>query len=185
MIYIISNYLKEDEHNIKDYLNKFDVSYSDFKKFINNSKSYYLKDTEKTILKTFLKRENDFNNEMLEKVKVIVDKISDDLVNDKPFDIYDYYMELGWDSKLLIYFLNNNKEYFSNFLIDNVRLYLNKYHISEKKVLLIDFINEIKKENEKLNNKEIDNIIAFMNEHKMPYDYDLFKIVEKKLKTSE
>ena len=185
MINIISNYLKEDEHNIKDYLNKFDVSYSDFKKFINNSKSYYLKDIEKNILKTFLKRENDFNNDNLEKVKIIVDKISDDLVNDKPFNIYDYYMELGWDTKLLIYFLNNNKEHFSNFLIDNVKLYLKKYHIGEKKIILNDFINNIKKENQELNSKEIDNIVNFMTEHKMPYNYELFKIVEKKIKISE
>ena len=114
-----------------------------------------------------------------------MDKISDDLVNDKPFNIYDYYMELGWDSKLLIYFLNNNKECFSNFLIDNVKLYLKKYKINEKKILLNDFINEIKKENQEINSKEIDNIINFMNKHKMPYDYDLFQIVEKKLKISE
>ena len=185
MINIISNYLKEDEHNIKDYLNKFDVNYTAFKKFINNSKNYYLKDIEKNILKIFLKRETDFNNEMLEKVKIIVDKISDDLVNDKPFNIYDYYMELGWDSKLLIYFLNNNKEYFSNFLIDNVKLYLKKYHISEKKIIFNDFINKIKKENSELKSKEIDTIISFMNEHNMPYDYDLFINVKKNLKISE
>ena len=177
-INIIDSYLKEDKHNIKEYVSSCNVNYDDFKKFINNSKQYYLKDKEKNILKNFLKRENDFNNNNLEKVKEIVEKISDDLVNDKPFDIFNYYLELGWDSKLLIYFLNNNKTQFSNFVIDNVKIYLKKYHMNEKKLKLKEFINLIKKEHKDMSMKEIEKIINYMNEHKMPYNYYLFLSVK-------
>lgn len=185
MINIISNYIKEDKHNIKEYVSSCNVSYSDFKKFINNSKNYYLKDVEKNILKNFLKRENEFNKNNIEKVKEIVDKISDDLVNDKPFDIYDYYLNLGWDTKLLIYFLNNNKDYFSSFVTDNVKIYLKKYHMNEKKLKLNEFITVIKKENKDMSMKEIEKIISYMNEYKMPYNYYLFLSVKKNLDKSE
>jgi len=185
MINIISNYIKEDKHNIKEYLNNYNISYSDFKKFINNFKDYYLRDVDKNILKRFLKRENDFNNNNIDKVKIIVDKISDDLVNDKPFDIYDYYMNLGWDSKLLIYFLNNNKEHFSSFVIDNVKIYLKKYNMNDKKLKLNEFISLIKNKNKEMNMKEIEKIINYMNEYKMPYNYYLFLCVKEKLSKSE
>lgn len=185
MLNIINSYIKEDKHNIKEYVSSCDIDYSDFKKFINNYKNYYLRDVDKSILKAFLKRENDFNKDNINKVKNIVDKISDDLVNDKPFDIYDYYMNLGWDSKLLIYFLNNNKEHFSSFVIDNVKIYLKKYHMNEKKLKLNDFINKIKNENKEMNMKEIEKIISYMNEYKMPYNYYLFLSVKEKLKISE
>jgi len=181
MINIISNYIKEDKHNIKEYVIEHDISYSSFKKFINNFKNYYLKDIEKNILKTFFKRENDFNKDNIDKVKEIVDKISDDLVNDKPFDIYDYYLKLGWDSKLLIYFLNNNKEHFSTFVIDNVKIYLKKYNMNEKKFKLNEFINKIKKEHKEMSMKEIEKIINYMNEYKMPYNYNLFLSVKKNI----
>lgn len=184
IINIISNYLKEDKHNIKEYVSNYDLSYTDFKKFINNSKNYYLKDVEKNILKKFLKRENDFNKDNLSIVKNIIDKISDDLVNDKPFTILDYYNELGWDSKLLINFLNNNKETFSSFVIDNVRIYIKKYHINDKKYKLNEFINHIKINNKNMTTSEIEKIIEFMNKNKMPYNYYLFEYL-KKSKISE
>ena len=109
IINIINNYIKEDKHNIKEYVTNSNYLYSEFKKFINNYKNYYLTNIEKNILKEFFKRENEFNKNNLDKVKEVVDKISDDLVNDKPFNILDYYNSLGWDSKLLIYYLNNTK----------------------------------------------------------------------------
>ena len=34
--------------------------------------------------------------------------------------------------KLLINFLKNNKEVFSDFVIDNTKIYLKKYHIDDK-----------------------------------------------------
>jgi len=123
IINIINNYIKENKHNIKEYINDNNLDYDEFKKFINNYKSYYLTNIEKDILKNFFKRENDFNNDNLEKIKSIVDKISDDLVSDKPYNILDYYNELGWESSLLIYYLNNNKNIFSDFIIDNITLY--------------------------------------------------------------
>lgn len=178
IINIINNYIKEDKHNIKEYVSNYDLSYTDFKKFINNSKNYYLKDIEKTILKNFLKRENDFNKDNLNIIKNIVDKISDDLVNDKPFTILDYYKELGWDSKLLINFLNNNKETFSSFVIDNVRIYIKKYHINDKQYKLNEFINYIKTNNKNITTNEIEKIIEYMNKNKMPYNYFLFKSIK-------
>ena len=177
IINILNNYIKEDKHNIKEYVNNYDLSYNDFKKFINNSKNYYLKDVEKSILKKFLRRENDFNNDNIEKIKKIVDTISDDLVNDKPFNILDYYKELGWDDKLLINFLNNNSEIFSSFIIDNVRIYIKKYHINDKKYKLNEFINYIKTKNKNIN--EIEKIINYMNKNKMPYNYYLFENIKK------
>ena len=185
IINIINNYIKEDNHNIKDYISNYNLSYNDFKKFINNYKSYYLTDKEKEILKLFLKRENDFNNENLEKVKIIVDKISDDLVNDKLYDIYDYYIELGWDDKLLINFLNNNKETFSKFIIDNVSIYLKKYNITDKKYKLNEFIDYIKLKNNKIDNRDIEKVINYINENKMPYNYYLFDSISKKIIKSE
>ena len=179
IINIINNYIKEDKHNIKEYVSNYDLSYTDFKKFINNSKNYYLKDVEKTILKQFLKRENDFNNTNIDKIKTIVDKISDDLVNDKPFTILDYYIELGWDDKLLINFLNNNIDIFSSFVIDNVRLYIKKYHLNDKKYKLNEFINYIKDKNKNITTNEIENIINYMNKNKMPYNYYLFENIKK------
>lgn len=173
-INIINNYIKEDKHNIKEYVTNYNLSYNDFKKFINNYKNYYLTDVERKTLKDFLKRENDFNNNNLDKVKNVVDKISDDLVNDKPYDILSYYKDLGWDSKLFIYYLNNNKNIFSNFVIDNVRIYLKKYNITQKKYKLNEFIEYIKKNNKDIDSKEIENIINYMNDNKMPYNYTLF-----------
>ena len=179
IINIINNYIKEDNHNIKEYISNYDLTYTDFIKFINNSKNYYLKDVEKNILKNFLKRENDFNKNNIEKVKSIVDKISDDLVNDKPYTILDYYKELGWDELLLISFLNNNKEIFSSFIIDNVKIYIKKYHINDKKYKLNEFITYIKTNNKNITISEIENIINYMNENKMPYNYYLFKYIKK------
>ncbi|MBQ3021022.1 MAG: hypothetical protein IJD92_02205 [Bacilli bacterium] len=179
IINIINNYIKEDKHNIKLYVENNELDYDYFIKFINNYKNNYLKDHEKEILKRFLKRENDFNKNNLEKVKNIVDKISDDLVNDKPFDILDYYKELGWEANLLIYYLNNNKELFSNFLIDNVKIYLNKYHINDKKYKLNEFI-ELIKEKDNISNENIENIINYMNLNKLPYNYCLFKSIKEK-----
>jgi len=174
IINIISNYIKEDKHNIKEYVSTNNLPYNDFKKFINNYKNYYLKDNEKEILKSFLKRENDFNKNNIELIKSIVDKISDDLVNDKPFNILDYYKCLGWDSKLLIYYLNNNKDIFSNFIIDNVRIYIKKYHLNDKKYKLKEFIEYIKTNNKTIKKESIENIINYMNKNKMPYNYYLF-----------
>lgn len=173
-INIINNYIKENKHNIKEYVTNYNLSYSDFKKFINNYKNYYLTDIEKNTLKEFLKRENDFNKNNLDNVRKVVDKISDDLVNDKPYDILNYYQDLGWDSKLFIYYLNNNKDVFSSFVIDNVRLYLKKYNIHERKYKLNEFIEYIKKNNKDIDSKEIENIINYMNNNKMPYNYSLF-----------
>ena len=150
------------------------MSYSDFKKFINNYKNYYLTDIEKNTLKEFLKRENDFNKNNLDNVRNVVDRISDDLVNDKPYDILNYYQDLGWDSKLFIYYLNNNKDVFSNFVIDNVRIYLKKYNITQRKYKLNEFIEYIKKNNKDIDSKEIESIINYMNDNKMPYNYTLF-----------
>ena len=177
-INIISNYIKEDKHNIKEYINNNKLDYKEFKKFINNYKSYYLTDLEKEILKNFFKRENEFNNSNIEKIKDIVDKISDDLVNDKPFNILDYYTELGWESNLLIYYLKNNKEIFSNFVIDNVTLYLKKYKIDSKIYKLNEFIELIKYKNKTIENKKIELIISYMNENKFPYNYYLFKYLK-------
>ena len=175
IINIINNYIKEDNHNIKEYISNYDLTYNEFIKFINNSKNYYLKEVEKNILKKFLKRENDFNKDNIDKVKIIVDKISDDLVNDKPFGMIDYYKELGWNEELLTNFLNNNKEIFSSFLIDNVKIYIKKYHINDKIYKLNDFINYIKNNNETITTSEIEKIINYMNENKMPYNYYLFR----------
>lgn len=179
IINIISNYIKEDKHNIKEYVSTNNLPYNDFKKFINNSKNYYLKDNEKEILKKFLKRENDFNKDNIDKIKDIVDKISDDLVNDKPFTIIDYYNTLGWDNKLLIYYLNNNRDIFSNFVIDNVRLYIIKYQINGKKYKLKEFIEYIKINNKDLTKERIESIINYMNKNKMPYNYYLFNEIKK------
>lgn len=184
IINIISNYINENKHNIKDYVINNNYDYNEFKKFINNSKKYYLTDREKNILKDFLKRENDFNKDNIDNVKNVVDKISDDLVGDIPFNILDYYINLGWDSKLLIYYLNNNKEVFSQFLIDNVRLYLKKYHIDSKVYKLNDFIDYIKSKNKTIDNKLMTNIIEYMNKNKFPYNYYLFKSI-KEIKFSE
>lgn len=181
IINIINNYIKEDKHNIKEYVSNSNYSYNDFKKFINNYKNYYLTNIEKNILKEFLKRENDFNKNNLDIVKNVVDKISDDLVNDKPFNILDYYNNLGWDSKLLIYYLNNNKDIFSNFVIDNVRIYLKKYNITDKKYKLNEFIEYIKKNNKDIHTKEIETIINYMNNNKMPYNYYLFIAIKENL----
>lgn len=178
IINIINNYIKEDKHNIKDYVNSCDFSYDEFKKFINNSKSYPLKDIDKEILKKFLKRENKFNKDNIEKVKIVVDKISDDLVNDKPFGILDYYKELGWDSKLLIYYLNNNKDIFSNFIIDNVNIYIKKYCINDKLYKLNDFIDYIKIKNKDMQYNDIEKIINYMNKNKLPYNYYLFNAIK-------
>ena len=173
-INIINNYIKENKHNIKEYVTNYNLSYSDFKKFINNYKNYYLTDIEKNTLKEFLKRENDFNKNNLDNVRNVVDRISDDLVNDKPYDILNYYQDLGWDSKLFIYYLNNNKDVFSSFVIDNVRIYLKKYNITQRKYKLNEFIEYIKKNNKDIDNKEIESIINYMNDNKMPYNYTLF-----------
>ena len=182
MINIINNYIKEDKHNIKEYIIDNNLDYNEFKKFINNYKNYYLNNIEKDILKTFFKRENEFNNNNLEKVRIIVEKISDDLVRDKPFTIVDYYNELGWDKEFLIYYLNNNKEFFSGFVIDNVNLYLKKYKIDSKIYKLNEFIDLIKTKNKNMNNEQIENIISFMNENKYPYNYYLFKSIKNKFK---
>lgn len=182
IINIINNYIKEDNHDIKDYVSNSNLSYGEFKKFINNYNNYYLTDKEKSTLKSFFKRENEFNKNNIEKVKIIIDKISDDLVNDKKFDIYDYYKELGWDSKLLINFLNNNKDVFSTFLIDNTKIYLEKYHINDINYKLNDFLDYIKNNNKDLELKKIESIINYMNTNKMPYNYYLFmNILEKNI----
>ena len=178
IINIISNYINENKHNIKEYLNDNNLDYNEFKKFINNYRSYYLTNIEKDILKKFFKRENDFNNDNLEKIKIVVDKISDDLVRDKPFNIIDYYNELGWESTLLIYYLNNNKDIFSDFIIDNVTLYLKKYKIDSKIYKLNEFIELIKYKNKSVDNKDIELIIGYMNENKYPYNYYLFKYIK-------
>ena len=185
IINIINNYIKEDKHNIKEYVSLSNITYTDFKKFINNYKNYYLNNIEKDILKEFFKRENNFNKDNLEKVTKVVDKISDDLVNDKPFDIYNYYVELGWDSKLLIYYLNNNKDKFSNFVIDNVKLYLKKYNFNDKKYKLNEFITYIKDNDKNITTNQIETIINYMNENKMPYNYYLFKSIKKILNNNE
>ena len=177
-INIINNYIKENKHNIKEYVTNYNLSYSDFKKFINNYKNYYLTDIEKNTLKEFLKRENDFNKNNLDNVRNVVDRISDDLVNDKPYDILNYYQDLGWDSKLFIYYLNNNKDVFSSFVIDNVRIYLKKYNITQRKYKLNEFIEYIKKNNKDIDNKEIESIINYMNDNKMPYNYTLFMSIK-------
>ena len=177
-INIINNYIKENKHNIKEYVTNYNLSYSDFKKFINNYKNYYLTDIEKNTLKEFLKRENDFNKNNLDNVRNVVDKISDDLVNDKPYDILNYYQDLGWDSKLFIYYLNNNKDVFSSFVIDNVRIYLKKYNITQRKYKLNEFIEYIKKNNKDIDSKEIEKIINYMNDNKMPYNYTLFMSIK-------
>ena len=173
-INIINNYIKENKHNIKEYVTNYNLSYSDFKKFINNYKNYYLTDIEKNTLKEFLKRENDFNKNNLDNVRNVVDRISDDLVNDKPYDILNYYQDLGWDSKLFIYYLNNNKDVFSSFVIDNVRIYLKKYNITQRKYKLNEFIEYIKKNNKDIDSNKIESIINYMNDNKMPYNYTLF-----------
>ncbi len=177
-INIINNYIKENKHNIKEYVTNYNLSYSDFKKFINNYKNYYLTDIEKNTLKEFLKRENDFNKNNLDNVRNVVDRISDDLVNDKPYDILNYYQDLGWDSKLFIYYLNNNKDVFSSFVIDNVRIYLKKYNITQRKYKLNEFIEYIKKNNKDIDSKKIESIINYMNDNKMPYNYTLFMSIK-------
>ena len=180
VINIINNYIKEDNHDIKDYINNSSLTYSDFKKFINSYDNYYLTDKEKSILKSFFKRENDFNKNNIDKVKIVVDKISDDLVNDKIYDIFDYYKELGWNSNLLINYLKNNKDVFSNFVIDNTKIYLKKYHINDINYKLNDFLDYIKKNNKDLDIKKIESIINYMNNNKMPYNYYLFKCILEK-----
>ena len=185
LLNIINNYIKEDKHNIKEYIETNNIDYNNFIKFINNTEHYYLSKEQKTTLRKFLKRENTFNKENLDKVKEVVDKISDDLVNDKPFDIYEYYQVLGWDSNLLIYYLKNNNEIFSNFIIDNVNIYLEKYHMYDNKLKLNEFINVIKKNNKEMKKNEIESIINYMNKYKMPYIYYLFEIVKQNLKNSE
>ena len=177
-INIINNYIKENKHNIKEYVTNYNLSYSDFKKFINNYKNYYLTDIEKNTLKEFLKRENDFNKNNLDNVRNVVDRISDDLVNDKPYDILNYYQDLGWDSKLFIYYLNNNKDVFSSFVIDNVRIYLKKYNITQRKYKLNEFIEYIKNYYKDIDSKEIESIINYMNDNKMPYNYTLFMSIK-------
>ena len=175
---IISNYIKEDNHNIKEYVTGNNLDYGDFIKFINNYKTYYLKDNEKDILKNFLKRENDFNKDNIELVKSVIDTISEDLVWDVPFTILDYYINLGWDSNLLINYLNNKKDIFSNFVIDNVRLYIKKYNIDSKIYKLNEFINFIKNTNKDIDNKLVENIISYMNENRFPYNYYLFESIK-------
>ena len=43
IINIINNYIKENKHNIKDYVNNTNLSYKEFKRFINNYKRYIKK----------------------------------------------------------------------------------------------------------------------------------------------
>lgn len=178
VINIINNYIKEDKHNIKEYVNNSSFSYDEFKRIINNFKDYYLKDKELEILKKFFKRENEFNKNMLKPVTEVVDKISDDLVNDKPFTIINYYETLGWDSNLLLYYLNNNKETFSNFIIDNVNIYIKKYHINAKIFKLKEFIEYINEKNKDLHKEDIEKIIEYMNQKKFPYNYYLFNEIK-------
>ncbi len=180
IINIIFNYIKEDKNNIKEYVTLNGIEYSKFKKFINNFKNYYLTDMEKQILKNFLKRENDFNKNNLLKVKKVIELISDDLVNDKPYDIYNYYIDLGWDQELLLFFLNNNKDVFSSFIIENVKIYFKKYHITSEKIKLTDFMNTLKKEYPNLSIKDIESNIKIMNSLNMPYNLYLFSQILKR-----
>lgn len=175
IINIIFNYIKEDKYNIKEYVEKNDLDYNSFKKFINNCKNYYLTEMEKQLLKTFLKRENDFNNNNIEKVKVIVNKIFSDLNNINKYDIFDYYIELSWDKNLLIYFINNNKEEFSDITIKKVEEYFNKYNIKDIKIKLNDFISLIRNKYPELNRDKIDSLIKTMNKYNMPYNIYLFE----------
>ncbi len=177
IINIIKNYISDGSHNIKEYVSNNNLKYSDFKRFINNSKKYFLTDKEKQILKQFLKIENDFNKDNIDKVKYVINKISEDLVNDRPYNIYNYYIDLGWDYKLLIFYLNNNKDLFSNFVIDNVKIYFKKYHIDDKEIKHSEFIDYIKKENPELKQNDIDNIINKMNKLNMPNNYYLFNTI--------
>ena len=57
--------------------------------------------------------------------------------------------------------------------------------MNEKKLKLNEFIGLIKSENKEMNMKDIENIINYMNEYKMPYNYYLFLIVKDKLNKSE
>ena len=181
IINLINNYIKEDKHNIKEYINNYNLEYIEFKKFINNYKNYYLKENELETLKIFLKRENDFNNSNLDKIKELLDKISDDLVNDKKFTIFNYYQFIKWDSKLLLYYLKNNKGVFSDFIIDNVNIYVKKHHLNSKNYKLKEFIEYIKDKNSNIKKETIEKIINYMNENKMPYNYYLFLEIKKEI----
>lgn len=175
IINIINNYIKEQKYNIKEYIELNGINYSEFKKFINSYKEYYLKDFELDILKAFLKRENDFNNDNIEKVKIIINKINNDLNNVRTYNIFDYFIDIGWSDTLLLYYLNNNKEMFND-CINNVRLYFDKNYVNDKyKLKYTDFINFIKRDYKDYNKKTIDNIITCMNKFNIPYNYKLFK----------
>ena len=42
LLNIINNYIKEDKHNIKEYIETNNIDYNNFIKFINNTEHYYL-----------------------------------------------------------------------------------------------------------------------------------------------
>ena len=76
--------------------------------------------------------------------------------------------------------MNNNNDIFSNFIIDNVRIYIEKYHLNSKVYKLNDFIKYIKKNNKNMLIVDIESIINYMNDMKMPYNYYLFKDIKLK-----
>ena len=181
VINIINNYINEDNHNIKAYVNNSNYDYKAFIKFINNYKNIYLNPKEKEILKTFLKREITFNKDNLDKIKTLTEKIEADINNKNIFDILDYYLFIGWDKELLISFLENNSDTFTKTDIDKVKEYIKKNKIDSKVYKLNEFINYIKN-NTNIDNKEIEKIINYMNNNKLPYNYYLFiNIKNKKL----
>ena len=119
---------------IRDFLNNYLQLVRNFSQ--NTIMSY--RDT----IKLFLKRENDFNKDNIDKVLNTLNKIDNDIKGVKKYNILEYFINLGWDTNLLLYFINNNKElindYFyltkseySDFIKTNQVLEVEEYDILE------------------------------------------------------
>ena len=176
IINIINNYIKENKYNIKEYIINNNIDYNCFIKFINNYKTYYLKDFELNTIKLFLKRENDFNKNNIDKVINILNKIDNDIKSIKSSNVLEYFINLGWDTNLLLYFINNNKNLIDKDFINSLNIYIEKNYLKEEyKLKHNEFIESIKKEYPDLTKNKINNIINCFNKYHIPYNIYIFK----------
>ena len=176
IINILNNYINENKYNIKEYILNNNIDYNCFIKFINNYKSYYLKDFELNTIKIFLKRENDFNKDNIDKVLNTLNKIDNDIKGVKKYNILEYFINLGWDTNLLLYFINNNKELINEDLINSLNIYIDKNKLKEEyKLKHNEFIELIKKESPDLSKNKINNIINCFNKYHIPYNIYIFR----------
>ena len=176
IINIINNYIKENKYNIKEYIINNNIDYNCFIKFINNYKTYYLKDFELNTIKLFLKRENDFNKNNIDKVISTLNKIDNDIKGIKSYNVLEYFINLGWDTNLLLYFINNNKNLIDKDFINSLNIYIEKNYLKEEyKLKHNEFIELIKKEYPDLTKNKINNIINCFNKYNIPYNIYIFK----------